>query len=39
MIATLSFLLKISIGRHIKSQSPSRVVVCYPHHTPLQWAE
>ena len=21
------------------SQSPSRVVVRYPHHTPLQWAE
>ena len=24
---------------HANHQSPSRVVVRYPHHTPLQWAE
>ena len=24
---------------HIFTRSPSRVVVRYPHHTPLQWAE
>ena len=25
--------------KHLKHQSPSRVVVRYLHHTPLQWAE
>ena len=25
--------------RHLLRQSPSRVVVRYPHHAPLQWAE
>ena len=24
---------------HHNCRSPSRVVACYPHHTPLQWAE
>ena len=24
---------------HLLAQSPNRVVVRYPHHTPLQWAK